>query len=185
MIEPDNLSRRRHHVPALPLSKIQNSADLLLHRYNKCASPKNTEGDWEEMRKDTRRNICFVSCCINLNSCRVRLSRWLGAPWARWMQRPPGAAHCKSCLYLQGSNSHSAMFFLKHGYFSSTVIIAVPHQAPFWAPSLSWHWVLIKCLTDGLNSSICYNYCLLWRDEINHHTWWTEAQSNQFAAQQP
>lgn len=89
------------------------------------------------------------------------------------------------CLF-KALISHSVMFFLEHGYFSGTVISAIPHQVPFWALSLDrGSAMLIKCLTDGLNSSICYNRCPLWWEEINHHTWWTEAQWNQIAAMQP
>jgi len=63
--------------------------------------------------------------------------------------------------------SHSVMFFLERGYFRGTVIRVIPHQAQFWA--LSPHRgsaALIKCLTDGLNSSICYNRCPPWWEEI-------------------
>lgn len=40
------------------------------------------------------------------------------------------------CLF-KALISHSVMFFLEHGYFSGTVISAIPHQGPFWALSLS------------------------------------------------
>lgn len=63
--------------------------------------------------------------------------------------------------------SHSVMFFLEHGYFRGTVISVIPHQVPFWALSLNrGSAALIKCLTDGLNSSICYNRCPPWWEEI-------------------
>lgn len=63
--------------------------------------------------------------------------------------------------------SHSVMFFLERGYFRSTVISVIPHQPQFWPPSPDeGSAALIKCLTDGLNSSICYNRCLSWWEEI-------------------
>lgn len=150
---------------------------------------QNTKGNVKEERKDTRRNICFVSWHISFKSCTVRLSWWLEAPiksCVRWTRGQPELLATNHVCLFKALISHSVMFFLEHGYFSGTVISAIPHQVPFWAlsPDRS-SAMLIKCLTDGLNSSICYNRCPLWWEEINHHTWWTEAQCNQFAATQP
>lgn len=59
--------------------------------------------------------------------------------------------------------SHSVMFFLEQGYFAGTAISAIPHQVPFRALSPDrGSAALIKCLTDGLKSSICYNCSLPW-----------------------
>lgn len=80
--------------------KIHSSEDYraFLFGHNKCG---------KEMRKDTRRNICSVSCNISFNSCNKKWSWWLRAPiksCVRRMQRPPGAACGKLHLSLQGPN---------------------------------------------------------------------------------
>lgn len=131
-----------------------------------------TASDGRMRRKDTRRNICFVSCHISFNSCSVRLSWWLGAPiksCVRWIQRPPGAARCEPYPSFWSFNSSfcAVFFFLEHGYFAEAVISANIHQAPSWTPFVDTvSAVLIKCLTDGLNSSNCYNRCSVWWEEI-------------------
>lgn len=54
-----------------------------------------------EERKDTRRNIGFVSCYISFSSCAASLSWWLQAPiksCVRRTRRPPGAARYKKSL---------------------------------------------------------------------------------------
>lgn len=91
----------------------------------------------EMKRRNTRRNICFLSCQISLNSC-AEFEPMTGSTNQIMCETDAEATRSCSLQTLFVSKkaliSHFVMFFLEHGYFSGTVISAAPHQEPFWLP---------------------------------------------------
>lgn len=121
----------------------------LLCVHNKCASPPPhpTPQKKKKLLKDMKRkrgkipeetSVLFHATLASTAALWGWADDWehqSNHVWDGCRGHPELRAANLVCLF-EALISHSVRFFLEHGYFSGTVISAIPHQAPFWALSL-------------------------------------------------